>query len=62
MFNISNGKQLNFHSVSFDNIDRAFVPFDTFLVSHYLNVHCLSVWLKQGKVREIQGLGKVREF
>ena len=32
MFNISNGKQLNLHSVSFNNVGGAFVSFDTFLV------------------------------
>ena len=28
----TNGKQSNFHSVSFDNVGGAFVSFDTFLV------------------------------
>ena len=33
---ICNGKQLNFLSVSFDNVGGAFVSFDTFLVMFIL--------------------------
>ena len=36
---ISIGKQLNFHSVSFDNDSWAFVSFDTFLVVDYGTLH-----------------------
>ena len=43
MFYISNGKQLNLHGVSFDNVDGAFVSFETFLVFGLTSL--LNIWV-----------------